>query len=349
MRQNLLIPFAILILMFTLSCSATNRLSMTVTEPAAVSLPGSVQRVGIIDRSQAAEGGSGLAKIDAILSAEGMKLDKEGAQASIEGLADRLKLSGRFQDVVILDSLPELKGGLKDLPASLSRKQIETLCETYGLDAVFSLAFYDTDTRVHAEVGLMEVPNDLGLPIKVPAHQLDLETSIRSGWRIYLPDLPLSLDEVAYRDLFRVSGKGINPVDALNSIAFRKDQVLERSRRSGYGYGGRLEPARVRVGREYFVRGSDMLARGKRLAQSGDWDGAAALWEREVDHPKTKVAGRAHHNMAIINEINGNLDAATDWAREAYTTYGTREALQYLRVLQNRQAQQQALTADLTW
>ena len=61
------------------------------------------------------------------------------------------------------------------------------------------------------------------------------------------------------------------------------------------------------------------------------------------------MAGRAHYNMAVINEINGNLDSAIDWAREAYATYGTREALQYLRILQNRRAQQEQLTAEINW
>ena len=97
-----------------ISCSATNRLSMTVTEPAIVSLPNNVKRVGIINRSVPQEGKAGLAKIDAILSAEGLKLDKEGAEAAIEGLAERLRVSNRFEAVVVLDSLPEIaKGALR--------------------------------------------------------------------------------------------------------------------------------------------------------------------------------------------------------------------------------------------
>ncbi len=29
-----------------------------------------------------------------------------------------------------------------------------------------------------------------------------------------------------------------------------------------------------------------------------------------------KIAGRAHYNMAIINEINGDLETAKQWATE---------------------------------
>ena len=165
---------------------------------------------------------------------------------------------------------------------------------------------------------------------------------------MYLPDLPLPLDQWEYTDHVRVSGSGINPVEALNSIANRKERILEVSRQTGFQHGGRLEPNRIRVSRDYFVRGTDAFVRGKRLARTGAWDAAAELWERETNHPKSKVAGRAHYNMAIINEINGNLDDAVDWAREAYATYGNRQALRHLRVLEYRISQNQQLEAQLS-
>jgi hypothetical protein len=330
------------------ACSATNRLSMTVTEPAQVHMPPEVRRVGIIDRSVPGEGQAGLAKIDAILTAEGMKLDQEGARAAVAGLADRLRVSNRFEAVVVLDSLPEVAKGLKGMPAPLSREVLKQICGEYGLDALFSLSFYDTDTRVQLELIMMDIPNTFGVSVKVPGHKVDLTTSLRSGWRMYMPQVPLPMDQWEYTDYIRVSGQGINPVDAYNSIAYRKEQVMEQSHQTGYSHGGRLEPKRIRVGRDYFVRGSDAFSKARRLAQTGAWDAAARLWETEVDHPKEKIAGRAHYNMAIINEINGNLPEAIDWARESYATFGTREALRYLRVLERRQAQQQELDAQLS-
>ncbi|MEJ2585723.1 MAG: DUF6340 family protein [Robiginitalea sp.] len=300
---------------------------MTVTDPPLVYLPGTVKRVGIINRSVPAEGHQDLARIDAILTAEGLKLDKEGAVAAVEGLADRLGASGRFETVVLLDSLPEAASGVKGMPAALSKKFITQACEQLGLDAIFTLSFYDTDTRVQADVGVMDTPTPIGVSVKVPAYQLDLNTAVRSGWRIYLPELPLPLDQWEYTDFVRVSGRGINPVEALNSIANRKERILDLSRENGFQYGGRLEPARIRVSRDYFVRGTESFVRGKRLARTGAWDAAARLW---------------------VNEINGNLDEALDWAREAYATYGNRQALRYLRVLEYRKSQNQTLEAQLT-
>jgi hypothetical protein len=50
--------------------------------------------------------------------------------------------------------------------------------------------------------------------------------------------------------------------------------------------------------------------------------------------------------MAIINEINGDLDAAVHYASKSYTDYKNKMALQYLHILKhriekNKQMQQQ--------
>ena len=42
--------------------------------------------------------------------------------------------------------------------------------------------------------------------------------------------------------------------------------------------------------------------------------------------------------MAIINEINGDLDEAIGWAQKAYEDHNNKLALEYVRILRNRQA-----------
>lgn len=337
--------FSVITMLF--GCSATNNLSMTVSQPAPVDLSPHVQRIGIVNRSRPSEGNKGFARIDAILTAEGLKLDEKGAEAAMQGLADRLRQSGRFEVVTVLDSTPDLDKGLKGLPAPLTQDQIVKVCDQYGLDAIYALSFFDTDTDVNLSLATVLVPNALGVKIPVPGHQLDLVTRIRSGWRLYEPGLPLQ-DEMVYEDQFLLTAKGINPAEALQTLSYRTERVMDQAHRTGFFNGGRLEPSRVRVGRQYFVRGSEPFVRGKRLAQTGAWNEAALLWEQELDHPKEKIAGRAAYNMAIINEINGNLEEAIHWAGDSYSIYGNRDALRYLRVLQRRQNEQQRLQEQLS-
>jgi hypothetical protein len=83
------------------------------------------------------------------------------------------------------------------------------------------------------------------------------------------------------------------------------------------------------------------------MAQTGNWNDAAALWQKETLNPNPKVAGRACYNMAIINEINGDLDAAIGWAQKGYENYYNRLSLWYVNILKNRAANM-ALVKDQT-
>jgi hypothetical protein len=74
------------------------------------------------------------------------------------------------------------------------------------------------------------------------------------------------------------------------------------------------------------------------MAQTGNWDGAASIWQQETTSASRKAAGRACYNMAIISEINGDLDGAIQWAQKSYENYNVRLALSYVNILRNRQS-----------
>ncbi|MCC7525845.1 MAG: hypothetical protein IT250_13535, partial [Chitinophagaceae bacterium] len=80
----------------------------------------------------------------------------------------------------------------------------------------------------------------------------------------------------------------------------------------------------------------DNFRTARRKAQTGNWNDAADLWNHETKNAQDKVAGRACYNMAIIGEINGDVDGAIQWARKSYEDYNNKLALRYLRILENR-------------
>ena len=329
-----------------IGCSATNRLTMGITEPALVTLSPDAKKIGIINRSLPSEQNKNVDKIDQILSAEGQMLDKEGAQAAVNALSRALLQIGAFDEVKIIED-EEIKKGLSVLPAMLSWDEVDRICEEHDVDVVFSLALYDTDTRVSYNMTTIQLPNDLGIKVNVPAHQLNLNTLIKNGWRIYDSKDQRLADEFLIEGQVRTSGKGINPVKAYEAILNRKEAVMDRSMFLGENYSNRLIPLRRRIARDYFVRGSDNFEVARRRAQTGDWDGAEELWELEVSNPKRKIAGRACYNMAIINEINGDLNAAIEWASRSYADYRNNDALRYLNTLRFRQRQDEVLREQL--
>lgn len=344
-RLNVLAYLGVVLLIT--SCSATNRLTMGITEPAIVHLPSDIKRVGIINRSLPSKGNTALDKIDKILSAEGLNLDKKGAEAAIASLSSELSVIKNFEDIKIIENVEEVKKGLAVLPATLSWDLVDRICEEHQVDVLFSLAFYDTDTKADYKITTMKLPNSLGVDVDVPAQEVTLATNVVNGWRIYDPQIKEVVDERLFNKNMVFRGRGINPMKAVEAVAGRNETVQEYSKNVGIAYAKRLIPRTRRIARDYFVRGTDNFKIAQRRAQAGDWNGAAELWEMELTNADEKIAGRAHYNMAISHEINGNLEEAVRFASKSYADFRTNLALDYVNVLNYRIRQNRVLDQQL--
>jgi hypothetical protein len=123
---------------------------------------------------------------------------------------------------------------------------------------------------------------------------------------------------------------------AAAALVGRKDAVNQVSNKAGHGYAMRIIPYRLRVMRDYYVKETNNFKIAKRKAQVDKWDEAGLLWEKETRNPNIRIAGRAWYNMAIINEINGDLGSALKWAQKSYEDTNNKLALHYVRILENR-------------
>jgi hypothetical protein len=302
-----------------------------------------MEQIGLINRSDTGDRSTTMERIDRVLSAEGKNLDRDGAAESITGLTEEIRRYELFDAIETPDisRLDNPRFGV--FPAALSWDEVAKVCSEYNLDGLFSLEFYDTDSRIDYTTERVTIKGPLGAEIPAIEHHATIHTTIKTGWRIYDNTSRIILDEFVATENVVTTGKGINPAEAIAAITGRKELVNQVSREIGRYYAVRVVPYWIRVRRDYYVKGSNNLERAKRRAQTGNWDGAAELWMQDTDHPDSKVAGRAHYNMAIINEINGNLDDAIEWARISYEDYGDKRALDYVRILERRKDRLAAL------
>ncbi|MEO8516539.1 MAG: DUF6340 family protein [Flavobacterium sp.] len=311
-------------------------MTLSVTNPAPIHITSSEMNVGIINRSASSKQNSTLDAIDKVLSAEGRNLDKLGSNNAVLGLKTELEKNNQIKNVKVIDSSKFLSNGLSLFPEAITWDKAEQLCRQNKIETIFELSFFDTDAKVDYKTSTTQLTNAFGLKIPMIEHQATINTLIKTGWRIYYPKEKIIIDEHTTTDNVVLSGKGINPMSALEAILGRKEAVLNISTRIGENYALQLLPYNIRVSRDYYVKGTNNFEIAKRRAQTGNWDGAAELWEKEVSNPDGKIAGRACYNMAIINEINGNLDKAVEWASKSYADYGDKLALHYVNLLKNR-------------
>jgi hypothetical protein len=341
MKRILTIFLSVLILV---SCK-TNELYLNVVEPAPVQIPSSVQNVGIINRYLPTDETRVIDAIDKTLSLEGKNLDKDGSAESVRGLADELSGNVRFASVVVIDDIKFKTSSFESFPAPLKWEIVDMICSEKNTDALFALERYDTDTHVNYSSQKVEMKTPLG---NIPGleHQVDMQTVVQTGWRVYYPSGKAILDEYAYDESIVFTGKGVNPLVAAAGLIGRKDAVNQVSNKAGHEYALRILPYQIRVSREYYVKGTNNFKIARRRAQLGKWDEAGELWEKETNNSKGKIAGRACYNMAIINEINGDFDSAIGWAQKAYEDYNNKLALDYVRVLENRRNKSDIVNAQ---
>jgi len=323
-----------LLLYFMYSCKTQN-LYINVLQPAPVTLPSYIKNVGVLNRSILTEQGKKIDVIDKVLSLEGANLDKDGSEASIAGLTDELRRNDRFVKVKEITNSEIKSAGLGQYPPPIEPDLIAKTCTENLVEALFVLEYFDTDTQISYATKKTEIKTPLG---NIPAleHQADMLTTVKTEWRIYDPAGRNILDQFAVNRDITFSGRGINPVIAAAALTDRKAAVKEVSMRAGQLYAERLLPHQFRVTRDYYVKGTNNFKIAKRKAQTGNWDQAGELWNKETDNPRYKIAGRACYNMAIISEINGDLDMATQWAQKSYEDYNNKLALRYIDILNYR-------------
>ena len=346
MIQKYSSKLVVLVVLILSSCSATNDLTLPVTQPAPVYINKQISRIGIINRSIPDKKYEAIDAVDKILTIEGKELDKKGSLVTIENLKDELLKNNRIQNVVIIDSIDFKKYGIDQFSAELSWAKIDEICKKHNVEAIYELSFFDTDSKINYRTITSQVNNNLGIKIPIIEHEATVNTLIKSGWRIYDNKDKIISDQYATSNTVTLSARGINPFKAFETIAGRKDAVLNVSKNIGQDYALRILSYSIRVHRDYYVKGTSNFEIGKRRAQAGKWDSAAELWLKETNNSDGKIAGRACYNMAIINEINGELDKAIEWATKSYTDYNDKIALRYINILKNRKAKNQQLEEE---
>ncbi|MDQ1296906.1 MAG: hypothetical protein QG611_885 [Bacteroidota bacterium] len=333
----------VLLMIVLLGSCKTQQLYLNVVEPAPVTLSQDIKSVGVINRSMPTDQTKILDVIDKVFTLEGVDLDKDGAEQAINGLSDELLNNNRFSEIKNLKDIDFRTPRLGIFPVPLSWDIVNKICKERRTDALFSLEYYDTDTRLHYSTRNVDVDTPLGISIPGIEHLAEMETIVKTGWRIYDPASQVIADEFNHVQSVVFTGRGINPLVAAAALTGRKEAVKDVSNKAGRGYALRLLPFELRVMRDYFVKGTNNFKIARRKAQLGKWDEAGQLWEKETNNPKMKIAGRACYNMGIINEINGDVDMALQWAQKAYEDYNIKLGREYSRILENRRMKREIL------
>jgi Family of unknown function (DUF6340) len=337
---SLLIPT-----LFLINSCGTRSMSMSVLQPADIFVPRHIEKVGVLNHSLPAKDHLFGNIIEGLFSGESIRADREGSFHTIQGLTMSLNNGPRF-DAILLESEDYRGTGTDRFPELLSWEDVDRLCKKYGVDAIVTLATFDSDIRLKrgSETKTRKVEGEI---VEYVVFWSDLRIRVNSGWRIYDNANRTIVDESVFTDEKAWSEEGSSPSDADHKLPSKRLAINDAGSFSGYMYNMRISPTWIRVSRSYYVKGHDDFKIAKDFVKTNQWDKAAEIWERLAKHADPKIAGRASYNMALFHEYEGELGAALEWAKKAYNAYGLKKASSYINTLQRRIADQKRLDQQI--
>lgn len=313
------------------------RMNFNLLAPAPISIPQDIQTIVIIDRSLPED--TDMSKLEAILTLEGAQQNKAARLSVMEGLKMSLTNSTRYNVMVSNEMfIGSSRGSV--LPDPLPWNLVDELAAKHNADVLVCLEAYDSDFVIASA----KLPS-----LKSPGASAGGIATVNCGFRMYWPAQRTLMDEFKFSHTMGWNSGGPAILAAINTLKVRQDAINDASRAAGLEYGERITPTWFRVSREFYKKGggSADLASGARMMQLNDWDKASEALLRATETGSRKSRGRAAHNLAVVNEILGDLPAAKEWTTVAWGMYRARKSKDYGYLLTNRIIEQEHLKSQL--
>ena len=311
------------------------RMYVNVLKPAAINVDQHIKTIAIINRTLPESKIANI--IEGAITGEGIGLDTEAVQKTLDGLVNTLKNSSRFDVRRTTIKLKSTVTGAT-FPPTLAWGEVTKIAGNNNSDAVLAIEIFDSDFIVtNAAKDATSVDKD-GKKISTKEYYAEGVANIKVGFRLYDPSNKTIADEKFFSYSRTWKAKGTSATDAAAHLINRKNAVLDVSYSAGTTYGRRITPSWTRVTRYYYKRGKKNrdLEVGSRKAQVNDWDGAIAAWEKAVNSNIDKVAGRAAYNLALAYEVKGDLSLAKEWAERSYGDFKNKKGREYAGILDQR-------------
>lgn len=292
-----------LLLMFILGiygCAGPySMVEFEVLEPATVSFPDGVSELLILNRAPmtlqmiSVEDRQGLGERELLI------IDSLISNNIQLGLLDVLRTSPSKRFHSLIFSSQRRKDTLFSKDLILTKREVNSICDRMGADAVVSLEKYSLDVDAHYDFydeGLSEIQNHYYI------------FSNRIKWMIYLPGNPRPFDEYSTVDtlFFSRIRDGV-----FVGVPSSSEMIRELFYESGQKYGRYLVPVWVNTSRTLYTGKGNSLRLASKHTRKGDWDLAYALWEQMAASADSTLAAKALHNMAVYYELEDHLDSAS--------------------------------------
>jgi len=263
-------------------------------------------------------------------------MDSVAADTSIQVAAKALFESGRF-DVVVPKQRNIYRNDKGGLLNPLDKSFINDICKDFNVNAVLVLESFAEKLSTKLKVNKYPVGFEQGVSLGQYSYNATIDVAYNLIWILYQPQLNPAIlrydvrDNV-FGDLFYYSKDNLN-----KSLPCVKEALIVGGIASGIEMSEYIRPRWKDEIRHYFITGKKEIDAAIPLIKQNKWEEAASLWKNYASDPSKTLRSKIEYNLALAEEMSGNLDLAIEWAIKSYKTKYTKRAESYIRYLSQRQ------------
>jgi len=335
-------------LLFIALCScSTSKFIVDVSKPPSIEIPVDISRILIANRCLKEEFRKPDEVVKGLISGEGPVINQAGTKKAIESVIDDIRYAPGMEPVYT-SAVPLVDTLNKKFPQALDWITVENLCRQYNSDALLSLEVFNTNTFIDYGYYQRREATDhvkIWSNTKIYNKNMDhiplarLRVDIITGWRMYYPaDKQIIVEELKkHTQQWEFEGK--TKKDALRNLPSKMFAVEEAGKFAGIDFSSRLYPIRTTVERVLYIKGSRDFKIANQYLKQRHWKSAATIWKNYTNDPDKKIASAALFNLAVINEMEGNIEEALRLAKQAHEKNEVRIIKDYILLLEKKAKQ----------
>ena len=330
--------FFLILSLLLASCSAYQSITIETSQPARLQVPYDIQSLTLMNRSMTPEFTNQRAdSLQLYFYQNGFRVnetftDSLASDTLLIALGDILFESGRFETVIPVERNIFRGLSYRLTPDPLLWNYVESICDLYETDAL--LVMENFNSHVTTDYKSQELGNsfpDFGTRV----HYASIQVSFSAAFRLYDPAKREHSDLITVHDTLFWDHYAYTQVSLFNGLPSVKQALSAAGIQAAFELNDLLTPVWIKGQRGYF-RLDKSTDTETGYIREGLWEEAYRFWLPFTERGSAKSRSMAEYNVALANEMMGNIDNAIYWATRSFrTTYRT-QTEHYIRQLNAR-------------
>ncbi len=249
--------------------------------------------------------------------------DSIAADTVIHIAAQALFNSGRF-DVVVPSEYRINRDDSGDILNPLKTDIIQQLCIDYKVDGILILEGFNEQLKIKYDYR----PLTAGGGFDGSA-----DVDYKSEWRLYRPESNKPAIRFQVGDSIFWKSDSFELNDLYLQMPHTKEALIGGGIASGLKMAEYISPGWVKHTRYYFLTRNKEIDYAGNLIKENKWDEAADLWAKYAKENSKKIRSKVEFNLALTEEMKGDLDLAIEWGLKSYNTSYSNVTEEYLKIL----------------